>query len=661
VSSWVLYSLFGVGTGGLYAALAIAMVLTYRGSGVVNFAQVAMATYPAFEYATLRQRGDLVVPFIPWHQPIHVASHLSFWPAFVVSLAVAVVVGGLIEFLVFRPLRAANQVAKVIASIGVSTALLGLINVQFASRRGAVGVGPVGAILPQHLVRLLGTPVSVDRFYLAGVVGLIGAGLWALYRWSWFGLATRAASESQSGAQLLGISPGLLSQLNWILAALVAATAGILAAPIEGVSLKGFEVFLTYALAAAMAAQLRSFSVATLTGVALGMFEQLAVKIKGESWMPSILKGGFETALPFVVIVVVLIVSGSNLPRRGALSDHENPIAPRPRYNPVVIVTALGVTTVLLGWGSSTIRLATIETLVVSVLSLSLVLMAGFVGQVTLAELTFAGIAAFALAHVATVDHLGFPWSPLVAIAITTVVATIISIPAVRVRGLQLVIVTYSGAIALEEVIFRNPHLNGLGGFASVPNPTLFGVALGPSGPAHHVGGFPYRPFGFFVLAVTVAVAAMVANIRRSPTGRRMLAVRANERAAAAAGINVARTKLTGAAFGAFVAASAGVLWAYKFIEFNNDTFPASGALTYIAVVYIGGISMISGAFVAGFFAAGGLFYALIGNGQGPARWQLLVSGVGMIVVTIRFPGGVAGLAARWRRTWLERRRLHGT
>ena len=131
-----------------------------------------------------------------------------------------------------------------------------------------------------------------------------------------------------------------------------------------------------------------------------------------------------------------------------------------------------------------------------------------------------------------------------------------------------------------------------------------------------------------------------------------MLAVRANERAAASLGVRVPSTKLYAASIGSFVAACAGMLWVYKFISFNNAAFPASDSLIYIGAVFIGGISMVSGAYIAGIMASGGVLLELIGHGQGPARWQMLVSGAGMVLVTIRFPGGLASFGPYVRRRW---------
>ena len=323
-----------------------------------------------------------------------------------------------------------------------------------------------------------------------------------------------------------------------------------------------------------------------------------------------------------------------------------NPFVPMPRFNWTVILGAGALAVLVLGFGESTLRLATIESLIQTVLILSVVLLAGYVGQVTLAELTFAGFAAFMLARFAGEMDLPFPLSPILAIVITTVVGTLVSLPAVRIRGIQLAIVTVAAATAIEEVLFRSPSFTGVGGMARVPKPSFLGLNIGilPDGD----GEYPNRVFGFFVLLVAIGSAMLVVNVRRSAVGRRMLAVRANERAAAAGGIHVPRTSFLGAALGSFLASVAGVMMGYKFVDFSNAGFEASRGLAVVALAYIGGIATVGGAFVAGILAPAGILFTVMGANS--TDLQLLLSGFGLIIVAIKFPGGIASAREPMRR-----------
>ena len=646
MTTWLLYGVIGTGTGAVYAAIAMGTILTYRGSGVVNFAQGAMATFPALVFLELRQTGTLVLPMVGPGSRIPLGGPMATIPAMILSLLVAALIGLLADLLIFRHLRSATPLAKVIASVGLSSVLVGLSVLHFGA---APRTGP--PILPAGTVGVFGRPIPQDRFWLTGFVILTGIVLWLVYKYTTFGLATQAAAANEKGAELLGHSPRRLGTINWVIAAVIAGAAGILVTPVRGVDPFNYSAYLVAALAAALAARLKSFGLAIAAGIGIGMFSGLAVHLVSTNQVPDFLRGGFDSLVPFVVIVGALALFGTNLPGRGAVVTDRNPFAPKPKFNWAVIGVAAVVAVLVLGLADSSLRLATIESLIQTVLVLSIVLLAGYVGQVTLAELTFAGLAAFILAKFAGDWGLPFPFSPLLAIAVTTIVATAISVPAVRIRGIQLAIVTVAAATAIEETLFRSPGFTGVGGMSTVPRPKLFGINLGIL-PEGRGGGYPNRAFGFFVLLVTVACAMVVVNVRRSRVGRRMLAVRANERAAAASGINVPRTKLIGAAMGSFLASTAGVLMAYKFVDFSNAGFEASRGLAVVALAYIGGIATVSGAFVAGILAPAGILFTVLGANS--STGQMLFSGVGLILVAIKFPGGIASMRDPARRWWAK-------
>ena len=179
-------------------------------------------------------------------------------------------------------------------------------------------------------------------------------------------------------------------------------------------------------------------------------------------------------------------------------------------------------------------RLAIVVSMIAAIIGLSSVVLTGYLGQISLAQYAFAGLAAFTTAKL-TIEGVPFPWAPVLAVALTVLVGILVGLPALRVRGMTLAVATLGAAVAIEQLVFASPELNGLSG---VPRPSLFGLDLGFLG---H-GRDNFRPeFGVLVLVALVVCALGVANLRRSPTGLRWLAVRSNERAAAASGVDVAR------------------------------------------------------------------------------------------------------------------------
>ena len=313
----------------------------------------------------------------------------------------------------------------------------------------------------------------------------------------------------------------------------------------RGVGPFNYSAYLVAALAAALAARLKSFGWAVVGGIAIGMFSGLAVHLVSTRQVPAFLEGGFETLVPFVVIIGALALFSANLPGRGDMVTERNPFAPMPRFNWAVILGAGGLAVLVLGFGESTLRLATIESLIQTVLILSVVLLAGYVGQVTLAELTFAGFAAFMLARFAgEIGH------------------AVPAQPDPRDRHHDRRRHPRSACRRCASAASSSPSSpwpppppsrrccsevrpsRASAAWRGVPKPSFLGLNIGilPDGR----GEYPNRAFGFFVLLVAVGSAMLVANVRRSAVGRRMLAVRANERAAAAGGINVPRTKLLG-------------------------------------------------------------------------------------------------------------------
>jgi branched-chain amino acid transport system permease protein len=240
---------------------------------------------------------------------------------------------------------------------------------------------------------------------------------------------------------------------------------------------------------------------------------------------------------------------------------------------------------------------------------------------------------------------LGFPVAPALAVAATTLLGVLTGVAALRVRGVSLAVVTLAAALALEQLVFASSTLGAGADGAPVPSPHLFGVVLGPDAAFRGLDDrLPSPVFGFTVLAVAVALGLAVARLRCTSLGQRMLAVRANERAAAGAGVDVARVKLAAFAISSAIAGVAGVLYGYNFGSVSATRFGALASVGLVAFAYIGGITRVSGAVVAGLFTTEALVPHALEEWLGiSGRWALLVGGVALVLTVRAHPEGIAG------------------
>ena len=382
---------------------------------------------------------------------------------------------------------------------------------------------------------------------------------------------------------LVGLSPNRLAITNTVLASVVAGGLGILVAPLIALDAQTLAFQVVPALAAALLAGFTSFFIACFAGLAIGMIQSLLLYWGTQSWFPTDSGGAPLRGLPelfvFLVIVLALFLRGASLPGRGELVEKRLPAVPRPeRLLRWSVVAAIVGAVALIGFPYE-FRQSLINSLLGVVICLSLVVIVGFVGQISVVQLALAGVAGFTMSHLTT--DLGgiwaeFPISILIGAATATIVGLLIAVSALRVRGVSLVVVTLSAAVALEQFGFLNARWGGQATGSPVEQPKLGGLDLSPQASFRGLDDkIPSPVFGFLVLAATILLALLVANTRRASLGQRMLAVRSNERAAAAAGINVRNTKLAGFGIAAFVAGMAGGLYAYNFGSVSYSRFGA--------------------------------------------------------------------------------------
>src|SRR6478752_8664416 len=646
----ILYAALGLGAGALNASIALGVVLIYRGSGVINVAVGAIAMIGAYLFWAFTTG--------------YMGFTLSSAPAYVLTLVCMAGLGVLIELAIFRPLRNTAPVAKLAASLGLLLVLQAGAIVVFGDTTKSAH-----SILPSRTVTIFSRVVPIDRFLLAGIVVVVAAVLAALYRWTPFGLSTRASSENEVSAMLAGLSPSRLAVANTVLASVVAGGLGVLVAPLIALDAQTLAFQVVPALAAALLAGFTSFFIACFAGLAIGVMQALLVYWGTQSWFPSDEGGAPIRGLPelfvFLVIVLALFLRGASLPGRGELVERRLPAVPRPErlLRPTAIAAVVGVACLIAF--PFDFRQSLINSLLGVVICLSLVVIVGFVGQISVVQLALAGVAGFTMSHLTT-DVGGiwaeFPISLLIGAATATVVGLLIAVSALRVRGVSLAVVTLAAAVALEQFGFLNSRWGGGPRGSPVTQPEIGGLNLSPDASFRGLDGdLPSPVFGFLVLAATVLLALLVANVRRSSLGQRMLAVRSNERAAAAAGINVRNTKLAGFGIAAFIAGMAGALYAYNFGSVSSTRFGAVAALGLIAFAYFGGITMVSGAVVAGVGATEGLFPHAFDTWFGlNGTYALLVGGFALIITLLINPEGIAGTGYK-KQQKKKRRQAAGT
>jgi branched-chain amino acid transport system permease protein len=637
MTDYLFFLLLGTGAGAIIAAFGLGLVVTYQGSGIVNFGFGAMATWVGYVYADLR-RGAYPFPIPGLPARYHFGDDVGIWWAFGLALLTAALMGLLVYQLVFRPLYRAPALAKVVASIGLVIVFTSLIERRFPDNAGL----RVDAILPREPVTFMdGVTVPRDGLWLVFIVLLITTAVWVSSRYTRLGLATKAAAGNEKGAVLLGYSPQRLAQLSFVLASVIGGLVVILASPMIQLSSNVMTFgYLIPALGAALIGAFTKVWPTVLTGLAIGLVQSSFTKMQTDfSWFPQY---GAREGLPFIVIIIAMVFLGERLPDRGSVEHFRMPAIPPAKVTPLSIILPVGLAVVGLLVLSPLWRGAIMTTTIATVLALSLVLLSGFGGQPSLAQLSFAGVAGFALSKLAMQWDIPFPIAPILASLVAMAFGVVVGIPALRVRGTNLAIITLAGGVAINEFVFKNPKYVGDAstGGAQVPNPKLGGWDLGLI-----LGDQASRPiFGIFLVAVALALALAVANLRKSASGRRMLATRSNERAANASGVNIARVKLEVFAASAFIAGVGGCLIAYRFGSVSDASFGAVASLTALAVAYLGGITCVSGAVTSGITASAGVAFYVIGNlFDALGQWEVFIGGLLLILTAILNPEGIAG------------------
>lgn len=635
------FVVLGLGMGAIYIGLGTGLLLVHRATGIINFAQGAMAMWGAFVFAQLRLDGTLVLPIgsidLDRRPPVLVAA--------LIGLAMAFLLGLLVHYVIFRPVRHAPVLAQVVVSVAVMITLQALVVLRF---------GPnnidVDSLIPEDSFALLGAEIPTRELYMAAIMVLLAAAVWAYLRFTRAGVATRAASENERAAVLMGFSPDRLAAVAQVVAIMLGTVAVILGSSLTGLNADNYTLLVVPALAVLLVARMESIATVVVAALLMGAFQSLINLLVTKPFWPQWAQSGLDQVIPFAVVMVILFVQGKRLPSRGSLQTIRLPDVAIPRFRPIPAAIMLVVGVAALSFTQGTWRFGITTSIIVMLLALSYVVLTGYLGQISLAQGAFAGAAGFCLSKVTTNWGIPFPISLILCALVATGLGMLVALPAFRIRGAQLAIITIAAALAIERFVFNNYTLSPPEG-NPIADATLLGLDLG----VREGRDLSRIAFSLTVLVIAAILVWMVVRVASGDTGRAFLAVRANERAAASSGIDVRRTKLIGFAISAFIAGIAGCLIGFSRGQLSAESFSVFAGLQVLAVAYLGGITSVGGAVIAGILGPLGIVYTLLRGVFDLGDYYLLISGLGLIITAILNPVGIAG-AAREQVAWLRRK-----
>lgn len=636
----VLFTLVvGITIGSIYAVAASGLVVTYTTSGIFNFAQGAMGMFCAFVYWQLQ---------VDWGVQTMVA--------LVLTVAVfAPLLGAVVERVLMRRLADAPLVAQLVVTIGLMVALMGLAvtiwDPNSASRSMPTFFGTDGFTVGQTYVPWYRFITIVTGLALAFGIRLL------LYR-TRLGIAMRAVVDHRDLAALNGARPGRTSMFAWALGTGMAALAGIfLAEELSNLSVETLTLFIVDAFAAAIIGRLKSLPLTYLGGMIIGL--SIAFQQNFLTWSGRWSSAAF--ALPTMILFLALLFVPQARIEGRRITSKVTPHVPSMRRAAAGTAVLFGF--VLLNaaiWGRIGNRDLTLAMLF-ALIMLSLVPLTGWSGQISLAQITFVGIGAFAMVQVAgTADgwwiipgSTGAPWGLLVAAAVAVPFGVLMALPALRLQGLYLALATMAFARMAEFMIFDQEEVFGSGG-KNIPPIRFFGFGLNE--PFTILGIHFSEDAGMllFTTAVFCVLGLGIVALRRSAFGRRLVAMRDSPAACATLGVNLFATKLAVFALSAAIAGLAGALNGAYLGSASTQDFQMLKGLPILLLAVVGGIAVVSGTVFGGLaLQSFNWLVSLFPSFEPLTWWQRIGPGLAGIGIGRNPDGAVVeiGAAVRGERT----------
>lgn len=543
------FLVIGLVNGSLYGLAGVGLVLTYKTSGVFNFAHGAVAAVAAYAMYSL-----------------HVVHGLPAWLSVVLAVLVAAPMAGLgLEF-VARNLARGGTSSKVIATVGVQVGLTGLLVALYGS-----SALEFPAFLPMETVDLGGVSVTIGQLISVGIALLGVVGLSMFFRLSTLGVQMRAVVDDPALLEMTGTSAKAVRRAAWIVGSGLAGVAGVLLAPTLGLDASLLTLLVVQAFGAAAIGTFSSLPMTYIGGLVLGVGAALVTKYAGSS----ALLLGLSPSLPFLLLFVVLLV----VPRRrlveGGTGRDAPPSALRlPRSVQVPLVSALLVIGVLVpAFAGSRLGVFT-QVLVFIVIFHSLNLLARTAGLISLCQAAFVGVGAAVFAHLAVGS--GLPWALAVLLAglVAVPVGALVSVPAIRLSGVFLALATFGLGLLAASLAFKSELLFGAGGSLMTRRPAGFESD---------------RAYYYLCMGLALATCVFVALILRTRSGRLLRAMSDSPLTLSTVGLTVNVTRVAVFCLSAFLAAVAGAFYAALGESVSSLGFNAFVSLTWLAVLGLSG------------------------------------------------------------------------
>jgi len=582
MTDFLSYVLAGIPIGCVFALMAIGIVLTYKTSGVFNLAFGAQAFVSAAIYYDTVARHD--------------------WPpalGFVVAVVIAGPVLGLVlDQALYRHLRTAPSVAKLVTSLGLLVAIPQIVKLWFGS---SPAYNPPGLIRSDRT--FLSGQLTLDMNEVVTIVTtiLVVAGLSVLFRRTNLGLQMRAVVESARMTELNGVNANRVGAVSWMLSSLFAALAGVLLAPLFAqVSELNFFTLLVAALAAAAFGRLSSIPLTLVGALLLGVLQQL---LAGYLPANSVLATGLRPSLPFAALFLLLLFwPGLRKPRE--ITDPLAGVDPPPPA-PAAAIRSRGLTLVTRGVAVTFVAVMTLLTLttlnsywvalvtkgvILATIFLSFVVITGLAGQVSLCQGAFAAVGAFGAAQLVSNTGMSILLAILLGAGIAALVGAVLALPALRLGGIYLALATLAFALMFETVLRPLNWVSGGQRPPRVPRPTIGSIDFSDD-----------KNFFLLCLVLLALVALFVLVLKRGSTGRFLDALRGSETAAASIGINPFAAKVAAFSVSAGIAGfGGGLLATYDGrVNYEANTTYFFGLVWVVLVVTLGARS-IQAAITAG-------------------------------------------------------------